>query len=115
TADISNEAAFAQFAALDKTAASRCAADLLPEAEHLAGFRLGSVDRPQSEAQVVNFAGGQRMFLDTGEPNPQRRGNPRSDRGSAHAGSRRKSPCPLPSLRLNRDSPQTEQRCLGCE
>jgi hypothetical protein len=70
-----DETAFAQLAALDEPAPPRGAADLRPETENLSGWDFDAVDGAQRDAQILDLAGGQRMFLDAAEAVPQwRRG-----------------------------------------
>ena len=70
-ADTPDETAFAQFAALDKAAAPRRAANLFPEAEDFARLDFNPINGAQGKPQVVDLAGRQRMLLDARKAVPQ--------------------------------------------
>ncbi len=69
-ADAGDEAALAQFAALDEAATLRRAADLAPEAEQAAGRNLDAVEMAERPAQIVDLSGGQGAVFFARKPWP---------------------------------------------
>ncbi len=99
-ADIRDEAAFAQLAAGDEAAPARRAPDLLPEAEGLAGRHHDAVEAGERDAEVLDLAGGERVFLGAGGAVPERRAHPGDDRRVAKRVARRVPPRRLARQRL---------------
>src|SRR5688572_20913892 len=71
-ADAPDEAALAQLAAFDEAAPARRAPDLPPEAEGLPCRHDNAVEPGERDAQVLDLAGGERVFLFARRAVPER-------------------------------------------